>query len=104
MFNKLLIGVGLFGLAIGGAKSYNITLAEPYTIGTTQLSAGDYKLVVNGSTAELEDNRGNVQANGTPENEMRKFDDTAIVSSKANGTNQLRAIEVGGTRVQVDFK
>jgi hypothetical protein len=104
MFKKLLFGVGLFGLAIASAKSYNITLAEAYTVGTTQLSAGEYKLVVNGSTAQLEDNRGNVQANGTIENEKRTFDETAVVSNKAEGANQLRAIEIGGTRFQVDFK
>jgi hypothetical protein len=69
MFKNLLLGIGLFGLAIASAKTYNITLSEPYTVGTTQLKAGDYKLVVNGSTAALEDQQGKVEANGTLENE-----------------------------------
>ena len=104
MFKNVLLGIGLFGLSIASAKSYGITLSERYTVGTTQLMAGDYRLVVNGSSALLEDSRGKVQANGTLENEARKFDDTAILSTSVNGTPRLQAIEVGGTRLQVDFK
>ena len=55
MFKNLLFGIGLLGLAVASAKSYHITLTEAYTVGTTQLKAGDYRLVVNGSTAALED-------------------------------------------------
>jgi len=104
MFKNLLFGIGLFGLAIASAKTYNITLSEPYTVGTTQVRAGDYKLVVSGSSAALEDEQGKVQASGTLENETRKFDDTAVVSNNANGTPHLRAIELGGTRFQIDFE
>jgi hypothetical protein len=82
MFKNLLLGIGLFGLAIASAKTYNITLSEPYTVGTTQLKAGDYKL----------------------ENEARKFDDTAVVSDQGSGAARLKKIEIGGTRFQVDFK
>ena len=69
MFKNLLFGIGLFGLAIASAKTYNITLSEPYTVGGTQLRAPDYKLVVNESGAALEDERGRIQASGTLENE-----------------------------------
>ena len=104
MFKNLLFGIGLLGLAVASAKSHHITLTEAYTVGTTQLKAGDYRLVVNGSTAALEDAQGKVGANGTLENAARKFDDTAVVSNSANGTSHLRAIELGGTRFQIDFK
>jgi hypothetical protein len=104
MFKNVLLGIGLFGLAMASAKTYNITLSEPYTVGTTQLKAGDYKLVVNGSTAALEDQQGKVEANGTLENEARKFDDTAVVSDQGSGAARLKKIEIGGTRFQVDFK
>jgi len=53
MFRNLLLGIGLLGLAVASAKSYHITLMEAYTVGTTQLKAGDYRLVVSGSTAAL---------------------------------------------------
>jgi len=49
------------------------------------LRAGESKLVVNGSTAALEDSRGKVEANGMVQNEARKFNDTAIRSATVNG-------------------
>jgi hypothetical protein len=105
MLKKLLFGIGLLGVGIASAKSYHVTLSEPYMVGTKQLTRGDYKVVVNGSSAALEDERGNVQASGTLENETQKFDDTAVLSTNnANGTPELRAIELGGTRLQIDFK
>ena len=104
MFKNLLFGIGLLGVSIANAKSYHITLSEPYRIGATPLAAGDYKIVVNGSNAALEDEHGQVQASGTLENETKKFDETAVVSDNANGTPQLRTIELGGTRLQIDFK
>jgi hypothetical protein len=104
MFKTLLLGIAVLGLAVASAKSYQVTLSDAYTVGTTPLKAGDYRVVVNGSTAALEDGSGKVEANGTLENKPRKFDDTAVVSSSANGTPQLRAIELGGTRFRIDFK
>src|ERR1035441_3827453 len=102
MSKNLLFGIGLLSLlslGVASAKTYHVTLSESYTVGTTQLKAGDYKLVVNGSTAALEDGQGRVEANGTLESEAQKFDDTAVVSNNANGTPHLRAIELGGTRL-----
>lgn len=110
MFKNLLLGIGLSGLALVSAnasvrnKSYKVTLPEPYTVGSTQLKAGGYELVVDGSKAMLEDSRGKVQANGTLKSEAQKFGNTAILSAKMNGTEHLQAIDLGGTRLQVDFQ
>jgi hypothetical protein len=104
MFKNVLLGMGLFGLSIASAKSYSVTLSEPYTVGTTQLAPGDYRVVVNGSSAVLEDSRGQTEAGGAIENEARKFHDTALLSHSENGTARLEGIELGGTQIQVDFK
>src|SRR5215472_6472907 len=104
MFKKILLGFGLFGLCMAATKSFNITLSEQFSVGGAQLRAGEYKLVVNGSTAVLEDSRGKIEANGMVQNETRKFNDTAVRSTTVNGTPHLQAIELGGTRVEVDFK
>jgi len=104
MFKNLLFGIGLLGLTIASAKSYHITLSEPYRVGAVQLTPGDYTVVVNGTNAALEDDHGRVQASGSLENEAKKFDETAVVSDNTNGTPQLRTIELGGTRLQIDFK
>jgi hypothetical protein len=104
MFRNLLFGIGLFGVTIANAKSYHVTLSEPYTVGAKQVVAGEYKIIVNGSTAALEDEQGKVQASGSLETETRKFENTAVVSDDTQGTPQLRTIEVGGTRLKIDFK
>ena len=83
MFKKLLLGIGLFGLSIASAKSYGITLSEQYSVGATKLMAGDYRLVINGGSAQLEDSRGRVQASGTIENEAQKFNKTGQFSQTA---------------------
>ncbi len=104
MFKSILLGIGLCGLSIAGAKSYSVTLSERYTVGTTQLMAGDYRVVMNGSSAVLEDSRGHTEASGAIENEARKFHDTALLSHGENGTARLEGIELGGTQMQVRFK
>ncbi len=104
MIKSLLLGIGVVGLAVASAKSYHVTLTDAYTVGTTPLKAGDYRVVVNGSTAALEDGSGKVEAKGTLENKTQKFDETSVISGRANGTPQLRAIELGGTRLRIDFK
>ena len=68
------------------------------------MRAGESKLVVNGSTAALEDSHGKVEANGMVQNEARKFNDTAIRSATVNEAPHLQAIELGGTSMEVDFK
>ncbi len=104
MFKNLLFGICLLGVTIANAKSYHITLSEPYRVGGAQLTPGDYRIVVNGVNAALEDEHGQVQASGSLENGAKKFDQTAVVSDDANGKPQLRTIELGGTRLQIDFK
>ena len=104
MAKNILLGIAFLGLAFAGAKSYHVTFSEAYTVGTAQLKAGDYKVVVNGTTAALEDERGKVEANGTIESAKEKFEETAVVSNNTNGMAHIRAIELGGTRSQVEFK
>src|SRR5947208_1236983 len=104
MLKKILFGIGLLGLSIAMAKTYTISLSEPVTAGATQLSPGEYKLVINGSTAVLTDSKGKLQINGILQTESQKFDNTAVRSSTVDGAPHLEAIEVGGTHTEVDFK
>ena len=103
MFKKILLGIGVAGLSIASAKSYGFTTEEQYNVGTAQLKPGSYRLVVNGNNVALEDSRGKVQANGSIENEARKFSSTAVVSTSVDGMARIKTIEIGGTNLQVDF-
>ena len=92
-------------MAIASAKTYHITLPEPYTIGAQTLNAGDYHVIVNGSSAVLEDpHNKQVKINGKTENENQKFNQTAVVSRDRSGRARLDAIQIGGTHLQVDFR
>jgi hypothetical protein len=103
MLHKMLLGLAIFGLAVASAKSYAITLNEPYTVGSQTLQPGGYHVVVNGTTATLADSRKQVQISGKTENEARKFDQTAVVSSREGNTTELKAIQLGGTHFEIDF-
>ncbi len=104
MLKKMLFAVAAFGIAVASAKSYSVKLADPYTIGSTQLKPGNYRVTVNGTSAVLADPQKKIQVNGTIQNETRKFDDTAVVSTQQRrGASELKAIELGGTHMQVNF-
>ena len=104
MFKNLLLAFGVCGLAVASAKTYTVTLSQPYTVAGRQLRPGDYRLTVNGTKAVLMDRRGKtIDANTTVQNEQKKYSYTAVESNSANGATHLQAIEVAGTNVKVNF-
>ncbi len=103
MLNKMLLIFAIFGIAIASAKSYRVTLTEPYAIGSRTLKPGDYHLSVNGTTAVLTDSHNKVKISGTTQNENEKFAETAILSDHEAGASQLKSVQLGGTHLQVDF-
>ena len=104
MLRNLLLAFGVCGLAIASAKTYTVTLAEPYTLAGAQLKPGNYRLSVNGSQAVLRDSRGRtIQAKATVQNEATKYAYTAVESRTNKGASSLQAIEVQGTHTKVEF-
>ncbi len=104
MSRKMLLCLTLFGVSIVSAKTYHITLAEPYMVGSQTLRPGEYHVAVSGSTAVLTGPKSEqIEINGKVENENRKFDQTAILSRDQTGTARLDAIQIGGTHMEVNF-
>lgn len=104
MSRKMLLGLTLIGVSIATAKTYHITLAEPYTVGSQTLKSGEYRVAVSGATAVLtgpKDEQINIK--GKVENEDRKFDQTAVLSRNQTGKARLDAIQLGGTHMEVNF-
>jgi hypothetical protein len=90
-------------LGIASAKSYDITLATPAMAGATELKPGDYKLKVEGSQAVFTDQE-NSKSFSVPvqiENGNRKFNQTAVESTKQNGMDQINAIDLGGSNTRL---
>lgn len=102
---KRLAVIALLGVSLAGAKSYTITLYDDCQAGGAQLKAGQYTLKVDGSKVVLIDNRGkSVETNAKIETADRKFDQTSMVISKADGTPRLQSIALAGSKSKVVFE
>jgi hypothetical protein len=108
MTKKSLILTGalaLSSLSIAGAKTYDITLSSPAKAGNVELGAGEYKVKVEGSNAVFM-NVHTAQKFTAPvkiENTGKKHDYTAVESNKQNGTENIKAIELGGSDETLEF-
>jgi hypothetical protein len=105
MKSKFLVLFAAAGLSIGAAKSYDVMLGQPTMVGTQELQPGDYHLKLDGSKVTLVDSRNGktIETSGKVESVDKKFDHTAILSKKANGTDHIDEIQLGGTKTKVDF-
>ncbi len=105
MKSKLLILFAAAGLSIGAAKTYDIMLGQPAMLGNTQVEPGEYRLQLNSSSVTLTDttNGKKIEANAKVESVDKKFDHTAILSKKVNGTDHIDEIQLGGSKTKLEF-
>lgn len=101
--NNLLLTFALLGASIASAKTYDITLHSPATIGASQLKSGDYKLELKGDHVLLKDGRMVNEFPVQVENESRKFDSTSVTTSSEGGATRIQEIRLGGTTVKLVF-
>jgi hypothetical protein len=108
MTNKLPLLVGTLALstiALAGPKSYDIVLLEPMKAGNAELVRGEYKVKVEGSTAVFT-NTHTRQSLSVPvkvDNADQKFDVTAIDTSKQGNEQQIKSIQLGGSKTKLEF-
>ena len=97
--------LALSSAAVLSAKSYEIILTAPTQAGTLQLKQGEYRVKVEGASAVFT-NVDTGDRYTTPvkvEKTAKKFDQTAVESTKRNGTDQIRHIDLGGSSTELDF-
>ena len=99
----LLATLALAGIA--SAKSYDIVLAAPAKAGSIQLVAGEYSLKVQGSNAIFTnvDTGKSFTTAVKSEDAGTKFNVTAVDTTKANGSDQITAIELGGSSTKLEM-
>jgi hypothetical protein len=100
MTTKSLLMIGALALAsIASAKSYDIVLASPAKAGNLQLGAGQYTLQLKGTSAVFTnvETGKSFTAPVKVENAGKKFQNTAVDTENANGTDQIKKIELGGS-------
>jgi hypothetical protein len=97
--------LALSSLCLLGAKSYDITLDSPAKAGPLRLAAGQYSVKLQGTNAVFtnEENGKKFTAPVKVENKTKKFPYTAVEMSTANGTPQVDAIELGGSKTVLEF-
>ncbi len=106
--NQVLLAAALSFACVGlaNAKSYQITLSEPTMAGTTVLPAGQYQVTVEGTNAVMV-NRNLDKSYTTPvnvESQTQKFGETAVLTHSDKGQSRIEAIELGGSRTELQFK
>jgi hypothetical protein len=102
---RWLIVFALAGASIASAKTYSVTVTEPYVIGHTTLKPGDYKLELKGSQLLFLTGEDKTAAEATVkvENEPQKYENTAILSKQMDNQQRIENIELGGTRMKLLF-
>ena len=106
MKSILVVGVlALSTLSFASTKTYEITLSSPSKIGTTQLAAGAYKLKVDGANVVFTnlDTSKQVTATVKVDTVDKKYEVTAIDSTKTGDVEQINAIELGGSKTKLEF-
>lgn len=97
--------LALLGVSLASAKTYSFVVSEPTNAGQAQLKPGEYSLKLDGSQVVLKDMTGRqIDVTAKVEPADRKFDETAVQSSKTNGTNRIQWVELGGSKNKVVFE
>jgi hypothetical protein len=101
----LFVGVlAIFTLSVAAAKTYGITFTSTSKVGTLQLKAGDYRLQVDGNKITFIDaKRKSFTTDGKVENSDKSFGFTRMDSSTEGDTTVVKDIEVGGSKLKIDF-
>ena len=88
-------------------KSYQITMSSAAAIGSAQLQPGEYKIVLDDSSAHFTEVRTGeeVEVLATIDNTTeKKFERTTIHSTRASGETVITEIRLGGTKTRIAFR
>lgn len=107
MTNRLLLvgALTLASLSLASAKTYDIVFTQPSKAGSVQLTPGEYRLKVEGANAVFTnlDSNKKFTVPVKVQNSDKKFDQTAVDTTDANGTSTVESIELGGSTTKLGF-
>jgi hypothetical protein len=102
----LFASIFTFALLAGSlvaAQTYKFQLPEKVQAGQTQLQAGTYSLILDGSTAVLKDRAGNtIDVKSNIEEEPKKASVTLV--GMRSEPRQLASVTLAGTHIRVVFE
>jgi opacity protein-like surface antigen len=99
------LAVASLSIAAASTKSYEIILDTAATAGKTQLTAGHYKVKVNGNVAEFlnTDTSTRVTVPVKIETTKTKSDVTSVDTKTENGVSQIQSIELRNSNSKLEF-
>ena len=99
------IVLSLSTVMFAGTKSYQVVFASAAKIGSVKLAPGEYTVKVDGANAIFTNNQSSktVTAPVKIETGKRKFQFTAVDSTKDGDAENVKAIELGGTTTTLEF-
>jgi hypothetical protein len=108
MKKTFVLGVvlSLSSVVFAGQKSYDVIFNAPATVGSVKLAPGQYTVKVNGDNAVFT-NSQNAKSVSTPvkvvESGAKKYQYTAVDSTKEGDSEKVNAIELGGSTTKLEF-
>lgn len=106
MTTKSILLIGTLALAsLASAKTYDIVLSSPAKAGSLQLAAGEYSLKVKGSSAVFTnvETGKSFTAPVKMQDAGKKFENTAVDTTKENGNDKITTIELGGSSTELQL-
>jgi hypothetical protein len=93
-------------LVVAAPKTYPVHLGYALMLGDVQLQPGDYKLKIEGTTATLVDPESKAyKVTVKIATESRKYERTTVVTiSPLKDEPRIKAIEIGGSNIRVEFE
>jgi hypothetical protein len=92
-------------VAIGSAKSWDISIDAAAKAGGVILPAGNYSVKLDNNQARFK-SEGSGKTYTVPvkiENAQSKYSDTAVVTAKQGDINVVESIDLGGTTEKLEF-
>lgn len=86
------------GLAVA-ASPYDVTLSDTFSVGRTELKAGDYKVEMQDGKAVFTSGKKTIQVPAT----LAKSDQTYAATVFVSQRSKLREIDIGGTTERIVF-
>ncbi len=97
--------LAIFTMSLAIAKTYDVAFASTTKAGSIQLKAGQYRMSVSGNkvTFTAVDTQKSVSTDVKVETTDTKFNDTRVDTTNEGGTPVVKDIELGGSKVKIDF-
>lgn len=111
MLRKFVLAFAILALAAAFAgtvpthgPAYSITIVQPAVVQGSILSAGDYRLTLDGGKATFAKGKTTVTVDVKVETQTSKIDTTALRFVEVAGQQNLKEIRIGGTKIKLFFE